>query len=41
MDKPKIIKLWHPEIDEKGFDEIINSPIYQDYVISKDGKTSV
>ncbi len=33
--------LAHPEIDRKrGFDEIINSPIYQDYVISKDGKTS-
>ncbi len=33
--------LIHPEIDKKrGFQEIINSPIYQDYVISKDGKTS-
>ncbi len=33
--------LAHPEIDRKrGFEEIINSPIYQDYVISKDGKTS-
>ena len=33
--------LAYPEIDrERGFDEIINSPIYQDYVISKDGKTS-
>ena len=33
--------LSHPEIDkERGFDEIINSPIYKDYVISTDGKTS-
>ena len=33
--------LAHPEIDRKrGFDEIINSPIYQNYVISEDGKTS-
>ena len=33
--------LAHPEIDRKrGFQEILNSPIYQDYVISKDGKTS-
>ncbi|MFL2883571.1 MAG: RND family transporter, partial [Pelagibacteraceae bacterium] len=33
--------LVHPEIDKKrGFEEILNSPIYQDYVISKDGKTS-
>ena len=33
--------LIHPEIDKKrGFKEILNSPIYQDYVISKDGKTS-
>jgi uncharacterized protein len=33
--------LAHPEIDKKrGFQEILNSPIYQDYVISKDGKTS-
>ena len=33
--------LIHPEIDKKrGFQEILNSPIYQDYVISKDGKTS-
>ena len=33
--------LIHPEIDKKrGFEEILNSPIYQDYVISKDGKTS-
>ena len=33
--------LAYPEIDRKrGFDEIINSPIYQNYVISEDGKTS-
>ena len=33
--------LAHPEIDRKrGFSEIINSPIYKNYVISEDGKTS-
>jgi uncharacterized protein len=33
--------LSYPEIDRKrGFDEIINSPIYRNYVISEDGKTS-
>ena len=33
--------LAYPEIDrERGFEEILNSPIYKDYVISKDGKTS-
>tara|TARA_B100000902_G_scaffold214878_1_gene204315 strand:- start:1849 stop:4326 length:2478 start_codon:yes stop_codon:yes gene_type:complete len=33
--------LSYPEIDRKrGFDEILNSPIYKDYVISEDGKTS-
>jgi len=33
--------LSYPEIDkERGFEEIINSPIYKDYVISADGKTS-
>jgi predicted RND superfamily exporter protein len=33
--------LSYPEIDkERGFEEIINSPIYKDYVISSDGKTS-
>ena len=33
--------LSYPEIDKKrGFNEIINSPIYKDYVISADGKTS-
>ena len=33
--------LAYPEIDRKrGFEEILNSPIYKDYVISKDGKTS-
>ena len=25
---------------ERGFDEIINSPVYKEFVISKDGKTS-
>ena len=25
---------------ERGFDEIINSPIYKNFVISEDGKTS-
>jgi len=33
--------LSYPEIDkERGFEEIVNSPIYRDYVISTDGKTS-
>ena len=33
--------LAYPEIDKKrGFEEIINSPIYKNYVISEDGKTS-
>ena len=33
--------LAYPEIDRKrGFDEIVNSPIYRNYVISEDGKTS-
>ncbi len=33
--------LAYPEIDRKrGFSEIINSPIYRNYVISEDGKTS-
>jgi len=33
--------LSHPEIDkERGFEEILNSPVYRDYVISTDGKTS-
>ncbi len=33
--------LAYPEIDRKrGFTEILNSPIYKDYVISSDGKTS-
>ena len=42
MDRLKNYKtLAYPEIDRKrGFEEIINSPIYRDYVISKDGKTS-
>ena len=33
--------LAYPEIDRKrGFEEIMNSPIYKNYVISEDGKTS-
>ena len=33
--------LTYPNLDKsRGFEEILNSPIYQDYVISKDGKTS-
>tara|TARA_B100000963_G_C22621251_1_gene670091 strand:+ start:144 stop:2618 length:2475 start_codon:yes stop_codon:yes gene_type:complete len=42
MDRLKNYKtLAYPEIDKKrGFDEIINSPIYKNYVISEDGKTS-
>ena len=33
--------LAYPEVDRKrGFEEIKNSPLYKDYVISKDGKTS-
>ncbi len=42
MDRLKNYKtLAYPEIDKKrGFDEIMNSPIYKDYVISRDGKTS-
>tara|TARA_X000000950_G_scaffold269460_1_gene348100 strand:- start:380 stop:2860 length:2481 start_codon:yes stop_codon:yes gene_type:complete len=33
--------LSYPEIDRKrGFNEILNSPIYKNYVISEDGKTS-
>ena len=33
--------LAYPEIDRKrGFNEIVNSPIYKNYVISDDGKTS-
>ena len=42
MDRLKNFKtLAYPEIDRKrGFDEILNSPIYKDYVISEDGKTS-
>ena len=43
MDRLKNYKtLAHPEIDRKrGFDEIVNSPIYKDYVISKDGKLGI
>ena len=42
MDRLKNYKtLAYPEIDRKrGFNEILNSPIYKDYVISSDGKTS-
>ena len=42
MDRLKNYKnLAYPEIDRKrGFDEILNSPIYKNYVISADGKTS-
>ena len=42
MDRIKNYKtLAYPEIDRKrGFEEIINSPIYKDYVISDDGRTS-
>ena len=42
MDRLKNYKtLAYPEIDKKrGFEEIINSPIYKNYVISEDGKTS-
>ncbi len=33
--------LAYPEIDRKrGFEEILNSPIYKNYVVSEDGKTS-
>ena len=33
--------LSYPNIDkDRGFQEILNSPIYKDYVISEDGKTS-
>jgi len=33
--------LAYPEIDRnRGFNEIVNSPIYKNYVISEDGKTS-
>ena len=42
MDRLKNYKtLAHPEVDRKrGFEEIIDSPIYKNYVISEDGKTS-
>ena len=42
MDRLKNYKnLSYPDIDKKkGFEEILNSPIYKNYVISKDGKTS-
>ena len=42
MDRLKNYKtLAYPEIDrDRGFEEILNSPIYKNYVISEDGKTS-
>ena len=42
MDRLKNYKtLAYPEIDrERGFEEILNSPLYKNYVISEDGKTS-
>ena len=42
MDRLKNYKtLAYPEVDKKrGFEEIVNSPIYKNYVISEDGKTS-
>ncbi len=42
MDRLKNYKtLSYPDIDKKrGFQEILNSPIYKNYVISEDGKTS-
>ena len=42
MDRLKNYKnLAYPEINKKrGFDEIVNSPIYKNYIISEDGKTS-
>ena len=42
MDRLKNYKtLAYPEIDrQRGFEEIINRPIYKNYVISEDGKTS-
>ena len=34
--------LSYPNIDKnRGFQEILNSPIYKDYVISKDGNLLV
>ena len=42
MDRLKNYKtLAYPEIDRnRGFEEILNSPLYKNYVISEDGKTS-
>ncbi len=42
MERLKNFKtLAYPEIDKKrGFEEILESPIYRNYVISEDGKTS-
>ena len=42
MERLKNFKtLSYPDINkQRGFEEILNSPIYRDYVISEDGKTS-
>ena len=42
MDRLKNYKtLSYPEIDKKrGLQEILESPIFKDYIISADGKTS-
>ena len=42
IDRLKNFKtLAYPEIDrQRGFEEIMDSPIYKNYVISEDGKTS-
>ena len=40
MDRLINYKTAYPELTERGFNEIINSPIYKNYVISEDGKTS-
>ena len=41
MNRLKKYKTLATQIDrERGFEEIINSPIYKNYVISEDGKTS-
>ena len=42
MERLKNFKtLAYPEIDRKrGFEEIQNSPIFKNYIISEDGKTS-
>jgi len=42
MERIKNFKTLSSEIvdKERGFDEIINSPIYKEFIISQDGKTS-